>query len=228
MRPPPHHRDGDPPAWPCSCSTRSWRAEATIADLVRRAGVVQDALRGGGIARLDVGHDPDVAVYCDTTFVFRRMGKVRGMRSKEASSMPWRCWAASAEEPEEAEEVESNPVVVSGGAGVGARRREQPSGGGDREDGHGAAAPCSGGDVDGDPTASRQRSNRHLDRRGVLSPTATRLGGTSRREDGHIMAEARGHAGGRGRAEADPQERGCRPVKAAAVGPLTMTAGPSS
>jgi hypothetical protein len=49
-----------------------------------------------------------------------------------------------------------------------------------------------------------------------LSPTATRLGGTSRREAGHIMAEARGHAGGRGRAEADLQERGCRPVQAAA------------
>jgi hypothetical protein len=79
-------------ARPCSCFSWSWRAGATIADIVQRAGVVQDALHGGGLAHVDVGHDPNVAVHCDTTFVFWRMGKVRGMRSKEASLTPRRCW----------------------------------------------------------------------------------------------------------------------------------------
>src|SRR5437762_2672952 len=37
------------------------RALMDLTDLVVDAGVVQDALGGGGLARVDMGHDPDVA-----------------------------------------------------------------------------------------------------------------------------------------------------------------------
>jgi len=37
------------------------RALVDLADLVVDAGVEQDALSRGGLARVDMGHDPDVA-----------------------------------------------------------------------------------------------------------------------------------------------------------------------
>ena len=50
---------------PRSCSCAMWsmvgRAVVDLADLVGLAGVVEDALGRRGLARVDVGHDADVA-----------------------------------------------------------------------------------------------------------------------------------------------------------------------
>src|SRR5664280_2297183 len=53
--------DGDPPLLLLLHPVHDSGALVDLADLVRDAGVEQDALGRGGLARVDVRHDPDVA-----------------------------------------------------------------------------------------------------------------------------------------------------------------------
>src|SRR5665213_707384 len=54
-------RDGDAALLLLDHPVHGGRALVDLTDLVVLAGVVEDPLGGGGLARVDVGHDPDVA-----------------------------------------------------------------------------------------------------------------------------------------------------------------------
>ena len=53
--------DGDPALLLLNHPVHDGRALVDLADLVGLAGVVEDALGRGGLARINVGHDPDIA-----------------------------------------------------------------------------------------------------------------------------------------------------------------------
>ena len=58
-------RDGDAALLLLDHPVHDRRALVDLTDLVGAAGVVEDALGRGGLARVDVGHDPDVPHACD-------------------------------------------------------------------------------------------------------------------------------------------------------------------
>jgi hypothetical protein len=64
--------DGDAPLLLLDHVVHGGGALVDLTDLVGLAGVVEDPLGGGGLARIDVGHDPDVAVSGDGDY-FRHL-----------------------------------------------------------------------------------------------------------------------------------------------------------
>jgi hypothetical protein len=61
-------RDGDAALALLGHPVRGGRAVVHLADLVDAAGVVEDALGGGGLAGVDVGDDADVADFLERIF----------------------------------------------------------------------------------------------------------------------------------------------------------------